>query len=251
MFEKNTPKIVKIKLEPQDNEIREEIELPAKRFKLSLELNDEQEDDQTIGDINTESHSNSYAKKEQVLELQANKQSIEQVVDALRSSIIEQKAAFDVLKQKCDHLEKQNNELKQALDAQKQDSQQLYQSTIKKVDENYNVLKNEQNNKLATHIDQTTTVVDGYMKKTENTIAQFQTELTILQQKEQSHHQLLLSQYRALEKKVDENKDVYNAHTHNTTISQVGACADIAVRHGHAWGHSHTASMVAPTPKMN
>jgi myosin heavy subunit len=221
MFEKNTPKIVKIKLEPQENDIREE--------------------EQT----------NSYTKKDQVLELQENKQSIEQVVDTLRSSIIEQTIAFDALRKRCDLLEKQNNELKQTLDSQKQDSQKLYQSAINKSDESHNVLKNEQNNKLATHIDQTTTMVDGYIKKTESTIAKFQTELTLLQQKEQSHHQLLLSQYRALEKKVDVNKDVYNDHTHNTIISQVGACADIAARHGHAWGHSHTASMVAPTPKMN
>ena len=194
--------------------------------------------------------SNFYDTRDLISTLQVQVNALQSKVDSLQKIIEQQQETISKLRKQSYLLDQKNNDLEQELKSQKSINQSLNDIINQSLDQNKTMLRNEQTDRLTSHINETRIIIDNYAEKYADSIATFKIQLATVQQTESSHHQLLLSQYRSLENKVDQYKDAYNTHTHETTITAVGACADIAIRHGHAWGHTHTANITAPNPQI-
>jgi len=202
MFEKNTPKIVKIKLEPQDHEIREEIELPTKRFKLPAKLNDKAQE--TLG----------IADKTQECELEKRLKSLEQ-------SNNQQQETIKSLTTTCNDVAVKNQALERSMQELQEENKQLKENIERQTISISNYAK-ELNDKLKNALSEQTTALTSKFNEHSNNIRQqeagFQASLT---QTEKQHHQQLLMQFNAfkteLSSTIDKLKLAYNQHRHPYT----------------------------------
>ena len=196
----------------KDIQIKQEPDYADNKYSLTL---------QKISPIAAE-ESKFYDTRDLISTLQVQVNALQSKVDSLQKIIEQQQETISKLRKQSYSLDQKNNDLEQELKSQKSINQSLNDISTQSLDQNKTMLRNEQTDRLTSHINETRIIIDNYAEKYENSIATFKIQLATVQQTESSHHQLLLSQYRSLEKQVDQYKDAYNTHTHETTITVGG-----------------------------
>lgn len=206
MLKNNTSKIVKIKLEPQDHEIREEIELPTKRFKLPPELNDKVQETSVILLL-------------EALEskLTSKLQAMSRITDMLQEQNTILTGKVVKLEQESNSFVAENKYLKEQLASQEIEHQKLQQQmdqSLQQMDSSKKTLQAE----ISKELQKLTSKLSQYKDSSQATKTKIQADLTQLEVIEQQHNKKLSEEIHTLVQ--------FQAKT-NTNITELRNCCEL------------------------
>lgn len=186
MLEKNTSKLVKIKLEPQDKDIRAEIELPAKHFKLSTELNYKDQEKSAVSVL-----------EELESKLISRLQAIGRVIDLLQEQNSKLTAKVVQLEEERGSFVAENKQIKEQLASQKITHQKLQQQMDQGLDQ-MELYKSTFQTEVNKKLQSLTSELNQYKGSSQATTAKIQADLTQLDHVEQQHHKRLSEEIHTL-----------------------------------------------------
>jgi len=173
----------------------------------------------------------------------------EKLEGVLKSNGVQQDTII-AWEKKCTSLTTKNQELEEALKSQKIEHQQ-------RIRELENGLKAEADSRSTLKLKLDTELQGRLTTQDANLTSMINQRYTALNSKTDLINATLTKVEQNLQQEINARlakesdwSNKYNNHTHDTEVAGVGACAEIAGRHGHAWGHTHTANTKFPKPRF-